>query len=451
MLNNFGHNYFQMRSSKIVILVLLIGLGSGVAENIIISPLCGSNAPSSCVTLSQYISSNNGAAASLVLLPGVHTLTSPLRVENSEFFHLQGQGQSSQVTVDCFNSNPNFVFVNVNEIALHNLVLIQCSVDIRGSLSSTVRISYSEFSGSRIDRGFSIVQSNNVSISHSIFRNHQSESSTEILRFSQINNLKLSHCMIRDNHAYRYMSFFHEINKTEIFRCIFTNNTIIRIRSIADFRQTTSVRISYCAFENNFIGPYADVLSISGAIAGVTDTTFSHNIVDDRGHIAYINSSFGYISCSSFWNNSFFNDHTNVIRTSQNSISISNSTFTLNRQIGGRYGRIFYCYSNCTVISSVFKNNSVGYGGDIVYTNDHLISIFASEFVHNTVGEFGDLITGHNSDAIILIDCTLFLNNSFWDPLSHNNIVLRNSEACNQLLVIGERATSTCSDCEGMV
>ena len=438
-----------MRSSKIVILVLLIwSIHLGVAENIIVSPLCGSNSPSSCVTLSQY--TNNVAAASLVLLPGVHTIISPLRIQNNEFFYLQGQGQSSQVTVSCIHSSPSpdIEFVQVNEVAISNLVFVQCSVNIAGSLSSTVSVSYTEFNGSRIDRGFSIVGSNNVSISHSIFQNHQSTTSTAILYFSQINSLKLSYCMIRDIQANRRLFEFREINKTEIFQCNFTNNTIISHYSIVYFWQTTSAQISCCAFENNFIGRHASVLYFSGDTIGVTNTTFSHNIIiDDHGNIVELrlSSIFGHISCSTFWNNSFIGNFSKIIAFWQGSISISNSTFTLNRQIGGRYGDILHCTRSCTVISSVFNNNSVGYLGDVVTTNYFSpSSIFASEFAHNSIGQYGRLIRNN-----VEIDCTLFLNNSFWDPSSNNAVVSRNSQACNQLFVIGERATSTCSDCEG--
>ena len=546
-----------MRSSKIVILVLLIwSIHLGVAENIIVSPLCGSNSPPSCVTLSQYISSNNRVAAFLVLLPGVHTLVSPLRVQNIQFFYLQGQGQSSQVTISCNHSSPSpdFEFVQVNEVAINNLVFVQCSVNIiTGSLTSTVSISYAEFNGSHIDRVLSIVGSNNVSISHSIFQSHQSNTSTEILYFSQINNLKLSHCMIRDIHAYRHFIEFRGINKTEIFQCNFTNNTVTRSYSIIDFQQiisaqisccsfennsigryanvlsfdgdtigvtnttfshniiddygyvvelqqTTSAHISWCAFENNFIGRYANVLSFDGDTIGVTNTTFSHNIIDDHGYVVelqqttsaqiswcefennfigrYANvlsfdgdtigvtnttfshnilddygyvvelrllSIFGHISCSTFWNNSFI-DYSRVLYVRSGSIiSISNSTFILNRQIGGRYGDILYCTSSCIVISSVFKNNSIGDRGDIVNSNSQT-SIFASEFAHNSIGQYGKLIARD-----VEIDCTLFLNNSFWDPSSNNAVVSKNSQVCNNLFVIGERATSTCSDCEGKI
>ena len=232
-----------MRSSKIVLLVLLIwSIHFGVAENITISPLCGSNSPSSCVTLSQYISTNNEAAASLAPLPGVHTLMSPLRVQNSEFFYLQGQRQSSYVTISCNHSSlsPDFEFIQVNEVAISNLVFVQCSVNIAGSLSSTVSVSYAEFSGSRIDRVLSIMESNNVNISHSIFQNHQSTTSTAILYFSQINDLKLSYCMIRDIQANRRLIEFRGIYKSEISKCNFTNNTIISHNSVVDIRQTTS-------------------------------------------------------------------------------------------------------------------------------------------------------------------------------------------------------------------
>ena len=438
-----------MGSSKIAILILLIwSIHLGVAENIIISPLCVFNSPPSCVTLSQYISSNNRVAASLVLLPGVHLLISPLRVQNSEFVYLQGQGQSDQVTVSCNSSpSPDVEFVQVNEVAISNLVFVQCSVNITGSLSSTVSISYAEFRGSRIDRGLSIVGSNNVNISHSVFQNHRSNSYTVILYFSQINNLKLSHCIIRDIHAHRQFIEFRGIDKTEIFRCNFTNNTIMGYYSIVDIRQTTSAQISCCVFENNYIGPYASGLSFDGDTIGVTNTTFSHNTIDDYGNIVelHLSSIFGHISCCTFLNNSFIEDYSEVLLVRPGSIiSISNSTFTLNRQIGGRNGRILFCYSSCTVISSVFKNNSVGYRGDMVWTIFGQTSIFASEFAHNSIGVDGDLIAGN-----AVIDCTLIFNNSFWDPLSHNNVVLRNSRTCKQLLVIGERAISTCSDFEG--
>ena len=442
-----------MRSSKIVILVLLIwSIHLGVAENIIISPLCVLNSPPSCVTLSQYISTNNEAAASLILLPGVHTLVSPLTVQNAEFLNLQGQGQSSQVTISCIHSSlsPDFEFVQVNEVAISNLVFVQCSVNIAGSLNSTVSVSYTEFSGSRIDRVLSIMESNNVSISHSIFQNHQSTTSTAILYFSQINNFKLSYCMIREIQAYRRLFEFRGIDKTEIIQCNFTNNNVIRYDSIVDIRQTTSAHILYCAFENNFIGQHASVLYFDGDTIGITNTTFSHNIIDDRGNIVDLRLSsiilFGHISCSTFWNNSFVEDYNEVLNVRSGSIiSISNSTFILNRQIGGRYGDILYCSSSCTVISSVFKNNSVGYRGEIVSSNSQT-SIFASEFAHNSIGQYGSLIA-----RAVEIDCTLFLNNSFWDPSSSNAVVSKNSQACNQLFVIGERATSTCSDCEGKI
>ena len=436
-----------METSSIMMLALLIGsVQIGVSsENIIISPLCDSNSPSSCVTLSQYISTDNTrAAVSLVLLPGVHTLVSPLRVQNGEFFYMQGQGQNSQVTISCLNSSSSFEFVSVNEVAISNLVFAQCSVDITspGSSSSTVSISSVEFSGSCIDRVLSIVGSNNVSISHSIFQSHQSTTSIAILYFSQINNLKLSYCMIRDIRANRRLFEFRGIDKTEIFKCNFTNNTVTRHDSIVSFRHTTSAHISCCAFENNFIGPYASGLSFNGDTIEVTNTTFSHNTIDDRGNIVELQSLsiFGHISCSTFWNNSFVKDHNEIlnVRSSSGSIiSISNSTFTLNRQIGGRFGTILYCSSSCTVISSVFNNNSVGNHGEIVNSIGQT-SIFASEFAHNSIGRYGRLITSN-----VEIDCTLFLNNSFWDPSSNNAVVSKNSQACNQLFVIGERATST--------
>ena len=436
-----------MGTSSIMVFALLIGsVQIGVkSENIIVSQLCGSNSPSSCVTLSQYISTNNTrAAVSLVLLPGVHTLMSPLRVQNGEFFYMQGQ--SSQVTVSCINSSlsPDFEFVSVNEVAISNLVFAQCSVNITGpgSSSSTVSISYAEFSGSCIDRKLNIMRSNNVSISHTIFQNHQSNTSTAILYFSQISNLKLSHCAIRGIHAYLSLFEFRGIDKTEIFQCNFTNNTLMWYGSIVHFQQTTSVHISCCEFEYNFIGLSGNVLYFAyGDSIGVISSTFSHNTLDDHGNIADLHLSsrlFGQISCSTFWNNSFIGDHSLLLHFTSG--RISNSTFALNRQIGGI---ILYCSSSCTMISSVFNNNSVGYSGDIVVGQ---ISIFASEFAHNSIGQYGRLFRYN-----VEIDCTLLLNNSFWDPSSNNAVVSRNSQTCNQLFVIGERATSTSSDCEGKI
>ena len=163
--------------------------------------------------------------------------------------------------------------------------------------------------------------------------------------------------------------------------------------------------ISCCAFENNFIGQHANVLYFDGDTIGVTNTTFSHNIIDSHGNIVELrlSSIFGHISCSTFWNNSFIEDHNEVLNVRSGSIiSISNSTFILNRQIGGSYGDILYCSSSCTVISSVFKNNSVGDYGDIVNSNGQ---IFASEFAHNSIGQYGRLIRSN-----VEIDCTLFLN-----------------------------------------
>ena len=207
----------------IVMFALLIAIGSvqiGVSsENIIIiSPSCGSNSPSSCATLSQYISTNNEAAASLVLLSGVHTLMSPLRVQNGEFFYLQGQEQSSQVTISCFNSSssPDFEFLDVNEVTISNLVFEQCyvCVDITGSGSnnSTVSISYAEFSGYRIGRGWTRIEgSNNVSISHSIFQN-----SNRTLYFSRINHLKVFHCIFTNTTAQQYLMSVSGSNNTEV-------------------------------------------------------------------------------------------------------------------------------------------------------------------------------------------------------------------------------------------
>ena len=448
-----------MGTSSIMMLALLIGsVQVGVnSENIIISPLCGSNSPSSCVTLSQYISTDNTReAVSLVLLPGVHTLMSPLRVQNGEFFYLQGQGQSSHVTVSCFNSNssPDFEFVSVNEVAISNLVFAQCSVNITGpgSSNNTVSISYAEFNGSRVDRKLSIMRSTNVSISHTIFQNHQSNTSTTILYFSQISNLKLSHCAIRSIQAYWSLFKFRGIDKTEIVQCNFTNNSITRHGSIVYFHQTTSVHISCCEFENNFIYSSGSVLYFThGDSIGVISSTFSHNTIDGYGRVADIRfssiiSSVGHvISCSTFWNNSIIGDSSGVLHFTTG--SISNSTFTLNRLINGEYGSgagsILHCFS-CTVISSVFNNNSVGLSGYIVYGPK---SIFASEFAHNSIDQYGRLIIDINFE----IDCTLFLNNSFGNPSSNNAVVSRNSQTCNQLFVIGKNATSTYSDCEGKI
>ena len=97
-----------------------------------------------------------------------------------------------------------------------------------------------------------------------------------------------------------------------------------------------------------------------------------------------------------------------------------------------------------TIISTVLSFNTAGTNaGTIHVEGEGDITILGSELSHNRAGVFGGSIrvTGRNSN--IVIDCTIFVNNSLSDDegfriSSGNTLAQSNSSVCRELYVVDQ-------------
>lgn len=178
---------------------------------------------------------------------------------------------------------------------------------------------------------------------------------------------------------------------------------------MCNFSDAYQTVISHSIFENNTVGTYGYLIEVSGTTA---------------------------ISCNTFVDNKL-GIYGSLMKLRDNSV-IANSTFANNNV--NTHGYVIECHQNCLIFSSVFKYNvapHVRYG--ILFSQQHQLSILASEFAHNHVQKFFNY-------EVRAIDCTHFFNNSIRSQQS----VSMNSTTCNHLLLIGEKAVCQHFDCKGI-
>lgn len=455
-----------MECAKIVLVVVLavITVQRGVSEVITVSPSCDASL-SSCVTLSQF-SPSNSTNITLVLLPGDHSLNTTVRIQERNFFALQGHNGPTNVYCSHLSLyTVSFEFLQVNEVAISGIVFINCymNMNVRGSLNdSSVNISQSEFIGSHTVAVLLISNCHSVSISHASFRNYIARQYGTILRFDHINNLEITHSNFENITTNYGIDLFHCHNVSIRF-FILRNYTFGRRGYTLYSDGTNNFEIIHSNFENiNVISNYAYYYVLYLVNCQNLSITYSifRNINAEYGLYFYqvssleiVHSNFEniqsrsiitsvrsriIISCCNFQRNMISRNILEV--DSHSTVIIANSTFKQNTVSGYGTGLV-NCggtSSSCSIISSVFRYNDISDG----FLLQSVSVLLASEFSQNALGQNGYFFQGNG-----VIDCTYFFNNTQLNNSQLSTALSRNSSVCNEFLVLGDGAI--CNECEG--
>ena len=378
--------FFTQMKAVLLSFIFTIHFALGIVT---ISPSCG-NISSSCITLAEY-SPSSADSIELSLLPGDHMLGSSLRIMNKQSFSLQGPSSGLSIpTITCSQSGYIVQVDHITNISISNLVFVQCYVAGTGNNAVSISDTVFHTSPPRGGRALQITSSGNVSISGTIFQNFSMYGS--LLAFYTINHLEVNYCNF-SNITTSVVLQLNQINKVLIVRSGFRGITLNGGGRIIYLGNSIG-HISLSTFLNNSIGRQAQIVYADGKHISIFGSTFAGNIEHYRyGSIVSLRHSDGHsvISCSTFSYNYCRYACTLVeVRKAQNSLSnidatttISNSTFAHNNF--ENYSSAVECGTNCLIISSVFKNNSLQYASYIIdlYDTCAEVNILASQFYHN--------------------------------------------------------------------
>jgi predicted outer membrane repeat protein len=199
--------------------------------------------------------------------------------------------------------------------------------------------------------------------------------------------------------------------------------------------------ISDCTFTNNSASFSGGAISGENII-NINDSTFEGNhahqsggaVCSDNGRLTITNCDFinnsaycgGAIGCNEISDpynltiiNSYFTNNTasgdgGAIFT--HNMVINNSVFTNNTSkpygSGSRFAGAVFCQENGIITGSLFKGNSAGMGGAVVYGNGSL-NISNSDFINNTAYSGGAITCSYmdTTHYLTVKDCS-FTNNS---------------------------------------
>ena len=292
-----------------------------------VKPTANTSCPANpCLTLSEYVQQSDQyltSNATMVFLPGTHTLENDFVVADVASFRLLGDPTSlPEITTKVTCSSPvGFIFDRVLQLEISGLTITGC-----GSLNYTSAIRTS--SVQQFDM-------NNCSVHSSI---------------------KASACLVRGSNV-------------SIADTSFINNSAINGAGILAI-QSVVILESVIFMENFARDTGGGVTALSSTISVNGNNTFTRNQAEGGGGIVLYQSILTLNGSNMFYNN-IAHAGGGGIYLQESTLSLSGrNTFTQNSAVrenkGGLGGGIFACYSSVSSDGAiVFENNSAGQGGAI--------------------------------------------------------------------------------------
>ena len=401
-----------------------------------------------CHTLSQYgqrYFQNLSSNATLVFLPGDHTLTYTISVgtvpDSPSATHayqldnpypsltLLGSPYLPGSTLPEISSKikctwpAGFVFSDIVELHIDALDFTSCGHNGSAALNIqsvwNARISNCTFQNntnglmSESSTGGAIqVQNSTLTLARNIFQQNFAYNGG-VLYTSTNSTLILSENTFQNNSAYLGGVLFalHGHNTLTVSENTFQNNSAT-ISGGALYAETNNILIlSENTFQNNYahLGGGVFFVETNNALT-ISENIFQDNSANVRGGILCAQDHNTLIVTESTFQNNFADSGGALYVNSNNTLTLSDNTFQNNfATISG--GALYAVTNNILILSeNTFQNNSAEYGGVLcAYTNNTLV-LLENTFQNNSADYGGGLIV--NSNNTLTLSENTFQNNS---------------------------------------
>ena len=309
-----------------VLIIVMKLTGCASSESFIISP-CESQGSFSCRSLEATLLSGISATSTLLLEPGLHTLSQYVSLSDRNSLTLEGLTKSTNATIHC--SGLGLIIRNFAKLQLRNIHVSNCSFEILSTSAQVQNLLVTE--NSRLF--FS--QSNNTSIKQSIFQDITHQWSG--LEITDSKNVKIVLCKFVESTLSGNL-VIHTRSTLNIICCLFQRNILTRRGTPLIRMFDGDMRVSNSSFLDNSVTD-GYMISSSGFTDRLTiiSSLFRNNLLGPVGSVIRYDSD---------------NDLSVIASDISNNVGGFSSTFVL----GTRHGT---AYLYCTIIRGNTKNDPV--------------------------------------------------------------------------------------------
>ncbi len=317
----------------------------------------------------------------LVFSPGVHRMSSStLSLMRHKFVELKPKSTGSTTMIFCASAplrhgSPryNLAISYAAEVKISGLTFSGCKVQFL-SVNKTLVQNTTFFNGNNGAIQFS--NSFNIAIDQSTFNNNKYDlyrGAGAVIKFSNSFHVAIQNSIFT-NHSCGIVVHFSSTAGIKITRTNFTNNSVTS--QVLGMASCSNVTIDKSTFANNTAKSHnSKIVGISSATGmTITRSNFSNNRVLSHAAFIILSSSFGYVGCSNFHNNSIGSYSTMVRIQQTSSVSLHNIIFKLNR--AKNYGSIMTTdpASSLLVSHTVFDSSIIdSYGKSAILNGDTAI------------------------------------------------------------------------------
>ena len=405
-----------------LILFMIISFPLYWAQNIYyIKPTADTPCPGEpCHTLSQYGEQRFSSNATLVFLPGDHTLNFTISVSNSwddsqpDHYY----NPTSLTLLGSPSSLPDissrivctwpagFIFSGITELHITALAFISC--------------------GHNNSAAINILSVWNIFISSCTFQNNTNNRSVSSgygfggAIHVHSSNLTLVENIFQHNFAYRGGALELFTNNTvTLSRNTFHNNSAIYGGGFYSHTNNT-LTLSENAFQNTSADFGGGLFTYINNTLTLSQNTFSDNSAVQHGGalVALINNTLT-LSENTFQNNSALHGGT-VLALTNNVLTISGNNFQDN---SADYGGVFHANLNNTLTLSenTFQNNSADYGGALYAYANNTLTLSENTFQENPAN-YGGALCAYTNNTLTLSDNTFQDNSADYGGVLHVNL-----------------------------
>ena len=434
---------------KLTLITLLISVPLFCTQNTyFIKPTVDTPCPGEpCHTLSQYGEQyfvNSSSSATLVLLPGDHTLNFTISVENLDFknesFTSKSDSYQSPSSLTLLGSSSSlpeitsrivctwpagFLFSGITELNITALAFISCGHGDTAAINIlsvwNINITNCIFQNNTNNRsgpdeygfgGAIHVHSSNLTLAENTFQHNFAYKGGALEVFTN-NTVTLSRNLFLNNSASRGGSFYaHENNTLTLSENTFQNNSANHDGGGFYVFTNNNLTLSGNTIQDNSADNGGALLTHANNTLNLLENTFQNNSAGDHGGALY--ASIGNIvtlTGNTFQDNSADRNGGALYTNIGNTLTLSENTFLDN---SADYGGALYTDANniLNLLENTFQNNSVEYDGGALfaYTNNNL-SLSGNAFQNNSADMNGGALNTNISNTLTLSENT-FQDNS---------------------------------------
>ena len=382
-----------------------------------------------CLTLPQFAANStcNLSNISLSFLPGNHSLDRELSLSRADSVSMTKIiGGNESVFIECGSQSERLNISEIRFALIKNLHFIGCGGN-RVSKVEQFKVEDTIFEGVE-GRGTALVlnEVTDASITRSSFLSNTHDS-TFLLQNNIEDNITtiLSYALDRSSPLVVGGALYIVFSNVSIVNSNFTNNTAVIGGAL--FVDNSSLYVVDSSFCYNRAGPMINiensniteegylylgggVMRISDSSCTITNSTFTNNAAINGGVMFFASSLFNIMN-STFINNSAAS--IGGVMYAAGSLNITNCTFSNNSAAitGGVMLITDSSFNN--IIGSNFTNNSCsapGVGGGVMVILNSSFNVFSSTYANNSADGVGGVMVTFNSSFNIV--SSTFTNNS---------------------------------------